>query len=160
MTGNLAMNKSIRNNLAFKITALWTVFLLGTLFHTQLALMPLFHGVNVAQSHTHGYVSMDFVMWFMLIFFVLPLWAIVGCAFSPNLRFYRLHFVMSLVYTVLNLAHLVVDVIIAVPGYQLVLMLLLLLIGLLINWVAYSAYTWIKTNPKPQDSFNSLSSGV
>jgi hypothetical protein len=86
--------------------------------------------------------------------------AIVGCVFSPNLRFYQLHFVMSLVYTVLNLAHLVVDAIIAVPGYQLVLMLLLLLIGLLINLVAYSAYTYMKTNPKSQDNFNSLSSGV
>jgi hypothetical protein len=26
-----------------KIAALWTTFLLGTLFHTQLGLMPLFH---------------------------------------------------------------------------------------------------------------------
>ena len=31
-----------------KIIALWTVFLLGTLFHTQLALIPLFHGIDVA----------------------------------------------------------------------------------------------------------------
>ena len=37
-----------------KIIALWTVFLLGTLFHTQLALMPLFHGIDVAiMGHHH-----------------------------------------------------------------------------------------------------------
>ncbi len=154
------MNKSILNNLAIKITTLWTVFLLGTLFHTQLALMPLFHGVSVAESQTHGFVSMGFVMWFMLIFFALPMWAMVGCVFSPNLRFYQLHFAMSLFYTVLNLAHLVIDEMIAVPGYQLVLMLLLLLIGLLINLVAYSAYSWMKMNRNPQDNFNSLSSGL
>ncbi len=153
------MNKSILNNLAFKITTLWTVFLLGTLFHTQLALMPLFHGVNVAESQTHGFASMSFVMWFMLIFFALPMWAMVGCAFSPSLRFYQLHFAMSLAYTVLNLVHLMIDAIIAVPAYQLVLMLLLLLIGLLLNLVAYSAYSWMKINQKPQDDFNSLSSG-
>jgi hypothetical protein len=33
-----------------KIIALWTVFLLGKLFHTQLGLMPLFHGLNVVES--------------------------------------------------------------------------------------------------------------
>lgn len=153
------MNKSILNNLAFKITALWVAFLLGTLFHTQLALMPLFHGINVAESETHSFVNMSFVMWFMLIFFSLPLLAIVGCAFSPALRFYKIHFVMSLIYTALNLAHLVVDTIIAVPSYQLVLMVLLLLIGLLLNLVGYSAYSWMKINQKPQDEFNSLSSG-
>ena len=30
-----------------KIITLWGVFLLGLLFHTQLALMPLFHGLPV-----------------------------------------------------------------------------------------------------------------
>ncbi len=38
-----------------KIIALWIVFLLGMLFHTQLALMPLFHGLKVAESQlTHS----------------------------------------------------------------------------------------------------------
>jgi hypothetical protein len=36
---------------AVKIIALWTVFLLGTLFHTQLALMPLFHGLSLLAPH-------------------------------------------------------------------------------------------------------------
>ena len=46
-----------RNQLDYqvKIIALWTVFLLGTVFHTQLALMPLFHGLDVAiVGHQHG----------------------------------------------------------------------------------------------------------
>jgi hypothetical protein len=154
------MNKAISNNLTSKITVLWTVFLLGTVFHTQLALMPLFHGMAVTESHTHSFVSMGAVMWFMLIFFSLPLLAIVGSVFSPSLRFCQLHFAMSLVYTLLNLVHLGVDAVIAVPSYQLVLMVLLLLIGLLLNLVTYSAYSWMRANQNSQDAFNSFHSGV
>jgi hypothetical protein len=42
-----------------KIIALWTVFLLGTLFHTQLALMPLFHGLSVLAPHGHVAIDMS-----------------------------------------------------------------------------------------------------
>jgi hypothetical protein len=31
-----------------RIITLWAVFLLGTLFHTQLGLMPLFHNQSIA----------------------------------------------------------------------------------------------------------------
>jgi hypothetical protein len=138
----IAMDKPTSHSLATKITALWTVFLLGTLFHTQLALMPLFHGLSVVESHAHDYISVNAVMWFMLIFFSLPLLAIVGCVFSPSPSFRKLHFGMTLVYTVLNLLHLGLDSIIAVPSYQLVLMTFLMVVGLLLNIVAYQ---WMKT---------------
>lgn len=36
-----------------KILVLWNVFLLGLLFHTDLGLMPLFHGLDVAHSDPH-----------------------------------------------------------------------------------------------------------
>lgn len=132
----LTMYKLSTNHFPAKITALWTVFLLGTLFHTQLALMPLFHGQSIAESHTDSFVSMDVVLWLMLIFFVLPMVAIVGCALHPTRQFCKLHFGLTLVYTVLNLMHLVMDAVIAVPSYQLVLMGLLLGIGLLLNLVS------------------------
>ncbi len=131
------MHKPIVIDFAARITALWTVFLLGTLFHTQLALMPLFHGLNVAESHTHSYISVTAVMWFMLIFFCLPLLAIAGCAFYSSRQFRQLHFGMTLMYTVLNLLHFVLDSMIAVPSYQLALMALLFGVGLLLNIVAY-----------------------
>ena len=46
-------------NLQGKIIVLWATFLLGMLFHTQLALMPLFHGIDVTQSHTHEYLELS-----------------------------------------------------------------------------------------------------
>lgn len=142
----------MKNNLPLpgfpaKITALWTVFLLGTLFHTQLAFMPLFHGLNIAQSHTHEVMALNVVMWLMLLFFCLPLLAIVGCVFSQARLLRRLHFGMTLLYSVLNLMHLVLDAQIAVPSYQLALMTLLLCIGLLLNWVAYQWMISFRRSP-------------
>ena len=137
------MQNPIVNDFTARITALWTVFLLGILFHTQLALMPLFHGLSVVESHTHNYVSVTAVMWFMLIFFCLPLLAIAGCAFYSSRQFRQLHFGLTLVYTGLNLLHFVMDSLIAVPSYQLALMALLLGVGLLLNLVAYQ---WMQSS--------------
>ncbi|MEO1068026.1 MAG: hypothetical protein AAFW95_02755 [Cyanobacteria bacterium J06638_6] len=145
------MHKSVAKDFAARIIALWTVFLLGTLFHTQLALMPLFHGLSVVESHTHNYVSVNTVMWFMLVFFCLPLLAIAGCAFYSSRQFRQLHFGMTLVYTLLNLLHFVLDSLIAVPGYQLVLMALLFGVGLLLNIVAYQ---WMKAASRANQQLN------
>lgn len=131
-----------------KIIALWTVFLLGTLFHTQLALMPLFHGIDVAiMSHHHQGAAtvgeIEPILWGMLFFFVLPITAIVATAFFQFKRWRHFHFALTLVYTVLNFAHLIADLLVdPIPWYQIVLMLLLLGIGILLNLVAYQ---WLKT---------------
>ena len=145
------MPKPLTNKFATTITTLWVVFLLGILFHTQLALMPLFHGLSVAESHAHNYVNIDAVLWFMLIFFSLPLLVIVGCTFYDSLKFRRLHFAITLVYTVLNLLHLVLDSMIGVPSYQLILMALLLCVGLLLNLVAYQ---WIRGSGRVEKQLN------
>jgi len=42
------------HNYQEKIVSLWSVFLLGLLFHTQLGLMPLFHGLNVVVSQAQN----------------------------------------------------------------------------------------------------------
>lgn len=146
------MHKLTANHFATKISALWTVFLLGIVFHTQLALMPLFHGLSVTESHAHGLISVNAVMWFMLIFFCLPMLAIIGCTFYGSLGFRRLHFAITLVYTVLNILHLVFDSLIAVPGYQLVLMGWLLGVGLLLNLVSYQ---WIRAASPGRKSLQS-----
>lgn len=149
------MQTLIAKDFGAKIIALWTVFLLGTLFHTQLALMPLFHNLSVAESHAHHYVSVNTVMWLMLMFFGLPLLAILGCIFHPSRRFRQLHFGMTLIYTMLNLLHLVIDSLIAVPAYQIVLMTLLLVVGLALNAVAYG---WITAGDRATQNYRIHSS--
>ena len=139
------------NDFPAKITTLWTAFLLGLLFHTQLALMPLFHGNRVVQSHAHDYVSVNAILWFMLIFFCIPLVAIASCVFCSSRPFRQIHFGITLVYTGLNLLHFVIDAAISVPGYQLALMALLLLLGLLLNLVAYQ---WIQAYGRAKPLFS------
>lgn len=132
-----------------KIIALWTVFLLGTLFHTQLALMPLFHGINVAMMrHIHQETAtmaeIQPILWGMLLFFVLPMLAIVATAFHKSRNVRVFHFGLTLVYSILNLIHLVADLVVdPVFWYQIVLMLLLFLTGILLNFVSYQ---WVRSN--------------
>jgi hypothetical protein len=132
-----------------RIIALWTVFLLGTLFHTQLALMPLFHGIDVGMMrHIHQQTAtmaeIQPVLWGMLLFFILPMLAIIATAFYQFKGYRVFHFGLTLVFSVLNLFHLVADLLVKpIFWYQIVLMLLLFLIGVLLNIVSYQ---WMQSD--------------
>ena len=138
-----------------KIIALWTVFLLGTLFHTQLALMPLFHGIDVAiighhHQQTATMAEITPILWGMLIFFVLPIIAIVATAFYDSKRYRTIHFGLTVVYTVLNFFHAIADLLVTpIAWYQIALMVLLLLIGILLNLVAYQWLQIASHRPQP-----------
>ncbi|PZD70896.1 hypothetical protein C1752_08671 [Acaryochloris thomasi RCC1774] len=140
-------------NFQGKIIALWTTFLLGMLFHTQLALMPLFHGIDVTQSHTHEYLELSSILWLMLGIFALPMLAIVAIAFTASRRFRQLHFGLTVFFTVSNLLHFVSDVLVSVPSYQLFLMALLFAIGLLLNLVSYQ---WIREGNRDRQLFKAV----
>ncbi|QIR37744.1 hypothetical protein HCG51_14150 [Tolypothrix sp. PCC 7910] len=127
-----------------KIIALWTVFLLGTLFHTQLGLMPLFHGLSVAESQKATTMSeISEIMWLMWGFFVIPMLAIIATAFTDVKRYKAIHFGLTIFYSVMNLLHLILDLMVTpIFWYQIALMALLLGVGLLLNFVAYQ---WLRS---------------
>ncbi|MEA5502396.1 hypothetical protein VB735_04585 [Halotia wernerae UHCC 0503] len=127
-----------------KIISLWTVFLLGILFHTQLGLMPLFHGLNVTESQQASSISdISGIMWLMLGFFVLPMLAIIATAFTDSRHYKVIHFGLTVFYSVMNLIHLILDLLLPqVIWYQITLMVLLFLIGLLLNVVAFQ---WMRS---------------
>lgn len=131
------------NNYQEKIIALWIVFLLGILFHTLLGLMPLFHGLSVIESQKATSINqISSIMWGMLGFFTLPMLAIIATAFTANRRYRVIHFGFTILYSVLNLIHLILDLLLPqVIWYQIALMVLLFLIGLLLNLVAFQ---WMK----------------
>ena len=134
-----------------KIIALWTVFLLGILFHTQLALMPIFHGIDVAIMGHHHEQSATMteiapILWGMLVFFVLPILAIVATAFFDFKRYRVFHFALTLIYTVLNFLHVVMDLLVdPIAWYQITLMVLLFFIGILLNIVSYQ---WMQSSSR------------
>ncbi|MEO0853280.1 MAG: hypothetical protein AAFY15_07220 [Cyanobacteria bacterium J06648_11] len=128
-----------------KIIALWSVFLFGTVFHTQLALMPLFHGIDVATAHSHATESIadiSLILWLMLLFFVLPMGAIAATAFWESRRYRIVHFQLTIVYTIMNFLHFVLDfTVIPIQWYQITLMFALFVNGILLNMVAWQ---WLK----------------
>jgi succinate-acetate transporter protein len=129
-----------------KISALWTSFLLGTLFHTDLGLMPLFHDMKVEHSHATG--DLNAIFGFMLVFFALPMLAIIAPTFTDAKPYRTFHFGLTIAYSVMNLGHLIADIAVKAPWYQLVLMALLLSIGLLLNLVSFQ---WLKSSIKSKN---------
>lgn len=134
-----------------RITALWTAFLLALLFHTQLGLMPLFHGQSVANSHDPGDIS--WVMWLMLAFFTPPLLAIILPTFTDSKRYRTAHFWLTILYTFLNFAHLIADLLVVpIVWYQIALMAMLVIIGIVLNLVAYHWMTHYHRD-RPKENF-------
>jgi len=126
-----------------KIIALWITFLLGTLFHTQLGLMPLFHSLPVAESQKATTINdISGIMWLMLGFFVLPMLAIVATTFFDSKSYRIIHFSLTVFYSIMNLIHVILDLFVQpIIWYQIGLMVLLFILGLLLNIVGFE---WMK----------------
>lgn len=121
-----------------KIISLWLVFLLGLLFHTQLGLMPIFHGLDVLVSKSQNMEEIAPIMWLMLSFFVIPMVAIIGTVLTNAIRYRKIHFGFTLLYSLLNLSHLIADLMVKpIVWYQIVLMAILFMIGILINLISW-----------------------
>ncbi len=129
-----------------KIIILWVVFLLGLLFHTQLGLMPLFHGLSIAESQAHSIFDVAWIIWLMLAFFSLPMLAIIVTAFTDTKRYRVIHLGLTVVYSILNLLHIIADLYVQpVFWYQIALIAFLLFIGLLLNVVSFQ---WMQLSLK------------
>lgn len=121
-----------------KIITLWAVFLLGILFHTQLGLIPLFHNQSVAISDSHETGSIAWILWSMLGFFVVPMMAMIVTLFDDSKRYRKLHFGVTVFYSVVNFFHIVADLLVKpIAWYQIALIFMLFIIGLLLNLVSF-----------------------
>ena len=153
VTLGLATHLSVISSIdhGLRLRSLWLSWLLAMLFHVDLGLMPLFHGISpqikgqVADSQLPGLFAT------MLGYFLVPLAAVVGIAYAcsnpsnrqltaPKRRhpWRRIHFGVSVIYSLSNMVHLVADIL--VPDSradQVVLMGVMVAIGLLINREAW-----------------------
>ncbi|MCP9934586.1 hypothetical protein KBZ08_11755 [Cyanobium sp. Candia 9D4] len=140
---------------ALRLRSLWTAWLLAMLFHVELGLMPLFHGIS---PEIHGHVAaaqLPLLFGAMLAYVLVPLAAVVLIAYAASdpgqprrWRHWRCaHFWMSVAYTLTNLPHLAADILVPdARADQIVLMLAMVLIGLLIN---REAWFWWRTQRGP-----------
>ncbi|MGA7936895.1 MAG: hypothetical protein WCA35_25285 [Kovacikia sp.] len=133
-----------------KIITLWAVFLLGILFHTQLGLMPLFHNLSVGAADSHGTENITWILWLMLGFFVVPMLAMITTLFNSSRWYRRVHFGITVFYSVMNFFHIVADLMVKpIAWYQIALMVLLFLVGLLLNLISFQ---WIKREANRKSS--------
>jgi hypothetical protein len=135
-----AMAQSIDR--AQRLGSLWVTYLLAMIFHVDLGLMPLFHGLSPEiESHVNP-ARLPLIFGAMLVYFLIPVAAILLTAYAASdpehpdrwRPWRRIHFWISVVYTATNIPHLIADIL--VPDSradQVALMVVLLLIGLLIN---------------------------
>lgn len=130
---------------ALRLRSLWQCWFLALLFHTDLGLMPLFHGLKVEIESQVAAATVPMILQAMLAYGLVPLAALILITYAetapqPVQRWFwwrRCHLYLSLVYTLTNASHLVADMVIADARVdQVVLMAVMLVIGLLINWEA------------------------
>lgn len=129
---------------SLRLRFLWTCWLLAMIFHVDLGLMPLFHGLSPEiESHVDP-ALLPLLFTAMLVYFLIPLGSILLISWQASdpasagrrwpRAWRRVHFWISVVYTVSNVPHLLADIL--VPDSrtdQVALMVVLVLLGLLIN---------------------------
>ena len=136
------MSEALSSSYAVRVVGLWMAWLLVMLFHVELGLMPLFHGLSVVIKSEVPATRVSRVFLAMLMYFLIPVFALLvavhaiadpaGWSASPPWRAGQ--FWLSVIYSLTNGIHLMADI--RIPdsrGDQVLLMVVLTLIGLLIN---------------------------
>ena len=145
-----------------RLRSLWLGWLLALVFHVNLGLMTLFHGLSPQIESQVAPSQLPLVFGGMLAYFLVPLAAVVVIAYASSsptsptsasplawLRpWQRFHLGLSVVYTVTNVGHLIADIVIpdSRPD-QVALMLVMVVLGLLIN---REAWLWWRQQPRRQ----------
>ncbi|MDJ0733165.1 MAG: hypothetical protein QNJ47_03615 [Nostocaceae cyanobacterium] len=123
-----------------QIIALWAVFLFGTVFHSQLAFMPILYGENVAMPSYKGKMPLSHP-WLMLGFFIIPMLAILLTVFNASPLYRMIHFGVTVFYTLMNFVHAAMDLTVRpIEWYQIALMVIVFINGVALNILAYQ---WI-----------------
>jgi len=130
-----------------RLAGLWGAWLLVMLFHVELGLMPLFHGLSVEIKSQVAPGRLPRLFLAMLFYFLLPVGALLvavhaiadPAGWSASAPWRAAQFWFSVVYSLTNVVHLTADI--RIPDSrsdQVLLMSVLTLIGLLINQQAWA----------------------
>jgi hypothetical protein len=136
-----------------RLRSLWIAWLLAMLFHVNLGLMPLFHGISPEIDSHVPVAQLPLLFGAMLGYVLLPLAALVLIAYAASdpshprrwRRWRRCHFWFSVVYSLTSIPHLAADILVPDARIdQIVLMLAMVVIGLLIN---REGWLWWRMGP-------------
>jgi hypothetical protein len=142
----LALSSPAAIDHSVRLAALWGAWLLLMLYHVELGLMPLFHGMPVDIESQVPAERVPRLFLAMLIYFVLPMVALLLVvhaisapgSWSGTWPWRAAQFWFSVVYSVTNVMHLIADI--RIPDSrsdQVILMGLLTAVGVLINREAW-----------------------
>lgn len=134
------------SRIVLRIMLLWVCYFLLTLFHTDIALFPLFSGYDVHHNDLDK-GSVQLLLCAMLIFFSVPMISLILLVYTATTKptvatsfywaqvVYKTHFYISLIYTFLNICHFISECFVFQNAgiAQLILTVLLILVGLKIN---------------------------
>jgi hypothetical protein len=124
-------------SLQVQIIALWAVFLFGMVFHSQLAMMPMLYGQDVAMPNSSGKMP-DSHPWLMLGFYAIPMIAIAATTITAAQPYRIIHFGLTVVYTLMNFTHAAMDLgVKPIEWYQIALMIIVFINGILLNIIAF-----------------------
>ncbi len=124
-----------------KIIVLWVLFLFGMVFHSLLAVMPLFFDASIAMPDTTGAVPAS-MMWMALAFYLLPMIFIATTLFVKSSWYKITNFVFSGLFSLMNVFHLFKHFSQApVDFVQVTLLTFVLLTSILLN---VAAFRWMK----------------
>lgn len=124
-----------------KVIVLWTIFLFGMVFHSLLALMPLFFGASVAMPDVTGTVPAS-MMWMALAFYLLPMIFIAATLFLKSSWYKITNFVLSVLFLLMNIFHLFEHFSqTTIDFVQITLLTFVLLASILLN---IAAFKWMK----------------
>lgn len=114
-------------------------------FHSLLAMMPLFFGASIAMPGSMGECQPS-IMWMSLLIYLLPMLLIVLILFTEKKWFKIINFGFSILFTLMNIFHVIGHISeIPVQMVQVVLLTFVLISGILLNIVSYK---WIKGGKK------------
>ena len=130
-------------NNRLKVVSLWILFLFGMIFHSLLAMFPLFWGQSIAMSEeliAKNPIGPSIRM--MLFFFLLPMIIILQTLFFEKKWYKITNFVFTLLFTLMNVWHLIGHINESpVDPYQITLLTFVLTSGIVLNIVSFE---WIK----------------
>jgi hypothetical protein len=124
-------------SIQLQIIALWAVFLFGMVFHSQLAMMPMLYGQDVAMPNSSGKMPVSH-SWLMLGFYAIPMIAIAATAITAVQPYRVIHFGLTVIYTVMNFTHAAMDLgVKPIEWYQIALMVIVFINGIFLNFIAF-----------------------
>ena len=110
-------------------------------FHSLLAVMPIFFGANVAMLEATGVVPAG-MMWMSLFFYLIPMIVIVVILLIEAKWNKVTNFIITLVFTVMNIFHLTEHAGTSpVDPCQIILLTFVMIFGIILN---IASYRWVK----------------